>query len=121
MEWSRPTQQGEIPTPRAGHASVTVGENWFIVGGGDNKSGKCLALKSNRSVCIQSEDKNNPGGSVDCMKRKGHWKLLSSTCQPSLGQLWHQLKDVFLLLVRNAAMEIELLHADQQGMVERCK
>ena len=39
MEWSRPTQQGEIPTPRAGHAGVTVGENWFIVGGGDNKSG----------------------------------------------------------------------------------
>lgn len=39
MEWSRPTQQGEIPTPRAGHAGVTVGENWFIVGGGDNKNG----------------------------------------------------------------------------------
>lgn len=39
MEWSRPTQQGDIPTPRAGHAGVTVGENWFIVGGGDNKSG----------------------------------------------------------------------------------
>ncbi|XP_011036847.1 PREDICTED: acyl-CoA-binding domain-containing protein 4 [Populus euphratica] len=39
MEWTRPTQQGEIPTPRAGHAGVTVGENWFIVGGGDNKSG----------------------------------------------------------------------------------
>ncbi|XP_027363972.1 acyl-CoA-binding domain-containing protein 4-like isoform X1 [Abrus precatorius] len=39
MEWSRPTQLGEIPTPRAGHAGVTVGENWFIVGGGDNKSG----------------------------------------------------------------------------------
>lgn len=46
MEWSRPTQQGEIPTPRAGHASVTVGENWFIVGGGDNKSGKFLATSS---------------------------------------------------------------------------
>ncbi|PIN23946.1 Kelch repeat-containing protein [Handroanthus impetiginosus] len=30
MEWSRPTQQGEIPSPRAGHAGVTVGENWFI-------------------------------------------------------------------------------------------
>lgn len=42
MEWSRPTQQGEIPTPRAGHAGVTIGENWFIVGGGDNKSGMCL-------------------------------------------------------------------------------
>ncbi|KAE9598133.1 putative FERM/acyl-CoA-binding protein, 3-helical bundle [Lupinus albus] len=39
MKWSRPTQQGEVPTPRAGHAGVTVGENWFIVGGGDNKSG----------------------------------------------------------------------------------
>lgn len=39
MEWSRPTQQGKIPTPRAGHAGVPVGENWFIVGGGDNKSG----------------------------------------------------------------------------------
>ncbi|KAJ1387421.1 Kelch-type beta propeller [Sesbania bispinosa] len=32
MEWSRPAQLGEIPTPRAGHAGVTVGENWFIVG-----------------------------------------------------------------------------------------
>lgn len=42
MEWSRPTQQGDIPTPRAGHAGVTIGENWFIVGGGDNKSGKNL-------------------------------------------------------------------------------
>lgn len=39
MEWSRPTQQGEIPSPRAGHAGVTLGESWFIVGGGDNKSG----------------------------------------------------------------------------------
>lgn len=39
MEWSRPIQQGELPTARSGHASVTVGENWFIVGGGDNKSG----------------------------------------------------------------------------------
>ncbi|KAK4476702.1 hypothetical protein RD792_015862 [Penstemon davidsonii] len=39
MEWSRPTQQGEIPSPRAGHAGVTVGENWFIAGGGNNTSG----------------------------------------------------------------------------------
>lgn len=39
MEWSRHAQQGEAPTPRAGHAGVTIGENWFIVGGGDNKSG----------------------------------------------------------------------------------
>ena len=39
MEWSRHAQQGDVPSPRAGHAGVTIGENWFIVGGGDNKSG----------------------------------------------------------------------------------
>lgn len=48
MEWSRPTLQGEIPTPRAGHAGVTIGENWFLVGGGDNKSGMCLATSAFR-------------------------------------------------------------------------
>ena len=42
MEWSRPTQQGDIPSPRAGHAGVTIGENWFIVGGGDNRGGMYL-------------------------------------------------------------------------------
>lgn len=41
MEWSRPKQHGVTPAPRAGHAGITVGENWFIVGGGDNKNGKC--------------------------------------------------------------------------------
>ncbi|CAN6468812.1 unnamed protein product [Victoria cruziana] len=39
MAWSTPTVQGIIPIPRAGHAGVTVGQNWFIVGGGDNKNG----------------------------------------------------------------------------------
>lgn len=39
MEWSRPKQQGLAPSPRAGHAGATVGENWYIVGGGNNKSG----------------------------------------------------------------------------------
>lgn len=48
MEWSRPSQQGDIPTPRAGHAGVTVGENWFIVGGGDNKSGMYTASSTFR-------------------------------------------------------------------------
>jgi hypothetical protein len=27
-------------TPRAGHSGVTIGENWYIVGGGDNKNGE---------------------------------------------------------------------------------
>ncbi|KAJ7977955.1 acyl-CoA-binding domain-containing protein 4 [Quillaja saponaria] len=54
MEWSRPTQQGSIPTPRAGHAGVTVGENWFIVGGGDNKSGVSETAILNMSTLVWS-------------------------------------------------------------------
>ncbi|KVI10952.1 acyl-CoA-binding domain-containing protein 4-like isoform X1 [Cynara cardunculus var. scolymus] len=50
MEWSRPTQQGEIPSPRAGHAGVIVGESWFIVGGGDNKSGVSETVVLNMST-----------------------------------------------------------------------
>ncbi|KAM7277654.1 hypothetical protein ACFE04_004788 [Oxalis oulophora] len=54
MEWSRPTQQGEIPSPRAGHAGVTIGENWFIVGGGDNKSGVSETVVLNMSTLTWS-------------------------------------------------------------------
>ncbi|KAG7580790.1 Acyl-CoA-binding protein ACBP [Arabidopsis suecica] len=50
MEWSRPAQQGDAPTPRAGHAGVTIGENWFIVGGGDNKSGASESVVLNMST-----------------------------------------------------------------------
>lgn len=44
MEWSRPKQQGVTPGPRAGHAGVTVGENWFIAGGGNNMNGMFVKL-----------------------------------------------------------------------------
>ncbi|CAO2836704.1 unnamed protein product [Amaranthus hypochondriacus] len=54
MEWSRPTQQGDIPTPRAGHAGVTIGENWFIIGGGDNKSGASETVVLNMSTLAWS-------------------------------------------------------------------
>ncbi|GAB2228960.1 hypothetical protein Droror1_Dr00023094 [Drosera rotundifolia] len=54
MEWSKPTQQGDIPTPRAGHAGVTVGENWFIAGGGDNKSGASETVVLNMSTLVWS-------------------------------------------------------------------
>ncbi|XP_050384662.1 acyl-CoA-binding domain-containing protein 4 [Argentina anserina] len=54
MEWSRPTQQGQIPTPRAGHAGVPIGENWFIVGGGDNKSGVSETVVLNMSTLVWS-------------------------------------------------------------------
>ncbi|KAG7032963.1 Acyl-CoA-binding domain-containing protein 4 [Cucurbita argyrosperma subsp. argyrosperma] len=39
MEWSQPQIQGDLVTPRAGHAGITIDENWYIVGGGDNKNG----------------------------------------------------------------------------------
>ncbi|CAK9313398.1 unnamed protein product [Citrullus colocynthis] len=39
MEWSQPQLQGDLVTPRAGHAGITIDENWYIVGGGDNKNG----------------------------------------------------------------------------------
>ncbi|XP_054819934.1 acyl-CoA-binding domain-containing protein 4-like [Prosopis cineraria] len=54
LEWSRPAQLGEIPTPRSGHAGVTVGENWFIVGGGDNKSGVSETVVLNMSTLTWS-------------------------------------------------------------------
>ncbi|KAF8107637.1 hypothetical protein N665_0118s0009 [Sinapis alba] len=54
MEWSRPAQQGEVPTPRSGHAGVTIGENWFIVGGGDNKSGASESVVLNMSTLTWS-------------------------------------------------------------------
>ncbi|MBA0699240.1 hypothetical protein Goari_000893, partial [Gossypium aridum] len=109
MEWSRPTQQGEIPTPRAGHASVTVGENWFIVGGGDNKSGKCLALKSNRRLNMFLDF---PGALETVVLNMSTlaWSVVASVeGLVPLASEWFN-------CVRNAAMEIELLHADQQGM-----
>ncbi|MCL7028603.1 hypothetical protein MKW94_020059 [Papaver nudicaule] len=54
MEWSKPTQKGELPTPRAGHAGVTIGESWFIVGGGDNKSGVSETIVLNMSTLVWS-------------------------------------------------------------------
>lgn len=39
MEWSQPQTQGDLVSPRAGHAGITIDESWFIVGGGDNKNG----------------------------------------------------------------------------------
>ena len=40
MEWSRPEQQGVTPETRAGHSGVTIGEYWFISGGGNSRKGK---------------------------------------------------------------------------------
>lgn len=39
MEWSQPETRGDYVSPRAGHSGITINGNWYIVGGGDNKSG----------------------------------------------------------------------------------
>ncbi|CAK9159804.1 unnamed protein product [Ilex paraguariensis] len=49
MEWSQPEIKGDLVTSRAGHAGVTIDENWYIVGGGDNKSGATETLMLNMS------------------------------------------------------------------------
>lgn len=49
MEWSQPQIQGDLVTPRAGHAGTTIDENWYIVGGGDNRSGTPETLVFNMS------------------------------------------------------------------------
>ncbi|KAK2632009.1 hypothetical protein EUGRSUZ_L02127 [Eucalyptus grandis] len=49
-----PTQQGDIPAPTVGHAGVTIGENWFIVGGGDSKSGVSETIVLNMSTFVWS-------------------------------------------------------------------
>ncbi|RCV18938.1 hypothetical protein SETIT_3G343400v2 [Setaria italica] len=50
MEWSRPEQQGVTPEPRAGHAGVTIGEYWFITGGGNSRKGVTDTLVLNMST-----------------------------------------------------------------------
>ncbi|KAL6622700.1 hypothetical protein ACP70R_032579 [Stipagrostis hirtigluma subsp. patula] len=54
MEWSRPEQQGITPEPRAGHAGVTIGEYWFITGGGNNRKGVSDTLVLNMSTYVWS-------------------------------------------------------------------
>ncbi len=39
MEWSQAQTQGTVPSPHAGHAGATIGNSFYIIGGGDNKSG----------------------------------------------------------------------------------
>ncbi|KAG2729734.1 hypothetical protein I3760_01G263400 [Carya illinoinensis] len=54
MEWSQPQIQGDLVTARAGHAGINIDENWYIVGGGDNKSGCPETLVLNMSKLVWS-------------------------------------------------------------------
>ena len=39
LQWTKPAAAGVPPAPRAGHASVLVGDKWFVLGGGNNVKG----------------------------------------------------------------------------------
>ncbi|CAA7033932.1 unnamed protein product [Microthlaspi erraticum] len=54
MEWSQPQVQGDDVTPRAGHAGITISENWYIVGGGDNSNGCLETFVLNMSKMVWS-------------------------------------------------------------------
>ncbi|XP_030450842.1 acyl-CoA-binding domain-containing protein 4 [Syzygium oleosum] len=53
-EWSQPEIRGDMVTPRAGHAGVPIGESWYVVGGGDNKSGCSETLMLNMPKLVWS-------------------------------------------------------------------
>ncbi|GLT66772.1 hypothetical protein SLA2020_391210 [Shorea laevis] len=55
MEWSQPQVQGDLVTPRAGHAGITIDEMWYIVGGGDNNNGCLETLVLNMSKLVWSK------------------------------------------------------------------
>ncbi|XVF83007.1 hypothetical protein PTKIN_Ptkin16aG0098000 [Pterospermum kingtungense] len=54
MEWSQPQIQGDLVSPRAGHAGISIDEMWYIVGGGDNKNGCLETLALNMSKLVWS-------------------------------------------------------------------
>lgn len=54
MEWSQPETQGVDVTPRGGHAGAMVDEHWYIVGGGDNRSGATDTIVLNMSKLVWS-------------------------------------------------------------------
>ncbi|KAJ8765993.1 hypothetical protein K2173_020509 [Erythroxylum novogranatense] len=54
MEWSQPEIQGDVVTPRAGHAGIAIDENWYIVGGGDNKNGCAQTIVLNMPKLVWS-------------------------------------------------------------------
>ncbi|XP_076952284.1 acyl-CoA-binding domain-containing protein 5-like [Bidens hawaiensis] len=54
LEWSQPQIQGNLVFSRAGHAGVSIDEKWFIVGGGDSKSGATETLVLDMSTLALS-------------------------------------------------------------------
>ncbi|KAG5152455.1 hypothetical protein JHK84_028927 [Glycine max] len=85
MEWSQPQTQGDLVSPRAGHAGITIDESWFIVGGGDNRSGcpETLVLDMPKlvwsvlTVVKQKDSLSSEGLSVCSAKIDGEKYLLA--------------------------------------------
>ncbi|KAI3886089.1 hypothetical protein MKX03_032498 [Papaver bracteatum] len=52
LEWSQPHIEGDLVTPRAGQAGITINEDWHLVGGEDFRSGvsDTLMLKMSKLV-----------------------------------------------------------------------
>ncbi|XP_020574728.1 acyl-CoA-binding domain-containing protein 4 isoform X2 [Phalaenopsis equestris] len=55
MEWSQPDVQGVAVTPRGGHAGATVGDMWYIVGGGNTTRGATETIVLNMSKLAWSD------------------------------------------------------------------
>lgn len=56
MKWSQPETQGAYVTPRGGHAGTSINGHWYIVGGGDNKSGNCLTSVNKHSAKVSFQN-----------------------------------------------------------------
>ncbi|XP_047323073.1 acyl-CoA-binding domain-containing protein 4-like [Impatiens glandulifera] len=54
MEWSQPQIQGDLANARAGHAGINIDGKWYIVGGGDNKTGASDTLVLDMSKLVLS-------------------------------------------------------------------
>ncbi|KAL9318075.1 hypothetical protein ACSQ67_014592 [Phaseolus vulgaris] len=83
MEWSQPQTQGDLVSPRAGHAGVTIDESWFIVGGGDNRNGcpETLVLDMSKLVwsvltAVKQKDPLSSEGLSVCSARVDGEKYL---------------------------------------------
>ena len=78
MEWFAPEvvaaeDSTNLPAPRAGHASVLLGSQWYIIGGGNNTSActdlyvlDLSALEERRSVSWKDLGDVSPESSLSC-------------------------------------------------------
>lgn len=55
LQWSQPIVKGGKPTPRAGHAAAMLGNQWYIVGGGNNVKGCTDMLVADLSLIADGE------------------------------------------------------------------